>query len=303
MESKAMAIRVRCDHCRKKISMDEAFAGGVCRCPYCGQLNMAPGAPGSPGPDRRPDRPDAPGAVVSTEAAVAGEAIPVARPVLIQGVVALALIGLLLATIIGGVTWYVLRVTDQAPAAPQPTNPLAEKGPRILAADLTPPVVYVVDGSSGTGGILLDVARLCVWRSAHSLGDQNEFNLLLVRAEGTGKLAEQWIRGGKAGYERAREFLADGAAHGSTDLDAAVAQAIELGPKSVVVLAGKAPKAPAALAAKASGAGIIVHCISLGAYGDVTESMRQLAEHTGGRCQPYQDFEIIQWHERAPPLP
>ena len=30
-----MAIKLRCAECRKKLSVDEGFAGGVCRCPYC----------------------------------------------------------------------------------------------------------------------------------------------------------------------------------------------------------------------------------------------------------------------------
>jgi len=37
-----MAIKIRCVECRKKISIDEAFAGGVCRCPYCTAIVYVP---------------------------------------------------------------------------------------------------------------------------------------------------------------------------------------------------------------------------------------------------------------------
>lgn len=299
-----MAIRVRCEHCRKKISMDEAFAGGVCRCPYCGQLNLVPadGAAEAAGPTHRPD---APGQrqVSSAEAAASAQVIPVARPVLIQGVVALALIGLLLVMIVAASTWYVLRLAERGRIPSAQTNGFSPDAPESFLVEVASPVVYVVDGSSGTGNALLDTARLYVWHSVLGLGRDDRFNLLHAGPEGVRKLSQGWVAGGRGGYERAVEFLAGGFASGSTDLDAAVAQAIEPVPKSVVVLAGKALKDPAALAAAAKRSGVVVHCISLGAYGEVTESMKKLCQPTGGQCRPYTDYEIIDWHQRAPPLP
>lgn len=54
-----MAIKIQCSECGKKISIDEAFAGGVCRCPYCRAIVMVPGdATGGSGGSV--DRPSAP---------------------------------------------------------------------------------------------------------------------------------------------------------------------------------------------------------------------------------------------------
>ncbi|MBN1943007.1 MAG: hypothetical protein JW849_06910 [Phycisphaerae bacterium] len=62
-----MSLKIRCSQCQKKISVDEAFAGSMCRCPYCKMIVQVPelaivmaaaGRPGRPG--LRPDRPDAP---------------------------------------------------------------------------------------------------------------------------------------------------------------------------------------------------------------------------------------------------
>ena len=55
-----MAIKVRCTGCRKRISVDEAFAGGVCRCPYCGATSSVPSSAGGGRPGFRPDVPGAP---------------------------------------------------------------------------------------------------------------------------------------------------------------------------------------------------------------------------------------------------
>ena len=52
-----MAIKIRCVDCKKKISIDEAFAGGVCRCPYCTAIVYVSDDSGA---TKRPVRPDAP---------------------------------------------------------------------------------------------------------------------------------------------------------------------------------------------------------------------------------------------------
>src|SRR5688572_25054915 len=35
-------IRVNCTQCRAQLEMDDAFAGGVCRCQYCGTIQTVP---------------------------------------------------------------------------------------------------------------------------------------------------------------------------------------------------------------------------------------------------------------------
>ncbi len=55
-----MAIKVRCDGCQRKISVDQAFAGGVCRCPYCRATTSVPGPVHGRAAQARPDRPDRP---------------------------------------------------------------------------------------------------------------------------------------------------------------------------------------------------------------------------------------------------
>lgn len=37
-----MPLKIRCSECHKKISVDEAFAGSMCRCPYCKSIILVP---------------------------------------------------------------------------------------------------------------------------------------------------------------------------------------------------------------------------------------------------------------------
>lgn len=68
-----MAVRIRCSECHKKIAVDEAFAGSMCRCPYCksivivpqeisaSEANTTPARPAAPGRPSSPSRPSKPG--------------------------------------------------------------------------------------------------------------------------------------------------------------------------------------------------------------------------------------------------
>jgi len=300
-----MAIKVRCDGCRKKISMDEAFAGGVCRCPYCGELNMVPGAagPSAVRPDR-PDRPGMPGAPVAEVPGVAREDIPVASPVRVQGIVALVLAGLLVLLIAGFVIGYLLwaGADDVSPA---PVNPLAKPGARIIDVEIKAPVVYVLDGGSGTGNFF-DYGRALVRYSVRSLDADEAFQFLHVQPDEVRRLAPDFVGAGPAGDERVQSFLKNKMAFGATDLAGAVARAIALKPATVVLLSGKDPGGPeevARLGEQAREAGVVVHCVGLGATPDVVEPMRQLAEPTGGTCQAFRMDELSDLLNGAPPLP
>jgi hypothetical protein len=108
-----MAMKILCTGCKKKISVDEAFAGGACRCPYCKEIVLVPAGEGRAGataarpvyPTLRPDAPPgreesapsraapAPASPQATMADVISHAeVPMARPVRNQGIMALVLL-------------------------------------------------------------------------------------------------------------------------------------------------------------------------------------------------------------------
>ena len=140
-----MSITVRCTGCRKKISVDDGFAGGVARCPYCKEIVMVAGVKAAgrgdrpESPDARPETPD--GAVTeptppaegtppvegtpapAPAPAVAPHEVPMASPVRMQGIFTVALLGALVVMIAGAV-WLGISLSNKKKAAPdqEPTN-------------------------------------------------------------------------------------------------------------------------------------------------------------------------------------
>ena len=180
-------------------------------------------------------------------------------------------------------------------------NPFAASGRNVAGITIAPPVVYVVDVSSGMGG-LYDAAGAIVRHSIRSLEGGDKFNILLVREQGPEKLSDGMLPAGEGSDAKAREFLEARAAIGATELDPAVGQAVALSPGTVVVIAAKGPTDPTKLARQADAAGCAVHCLHLG--GDVApETMAALASATGGKCKALQKDDVVRWLEELPPLP
>ena len=307
-----MSLRVRCDQCRKRISIDEAFAGGMCRCPYCGAITRVGGSLVNESSAARPDvpgRPAVPGAPAVAPAEVPAEAIPMAKPIVIQGITALVLLVLLVLMGAFVVVFYITQIRKPGGAngppvvvvVPPPTNPFTVEGVRVAGMEIDPPVVYVIDGSSGMQSFY-DAAGAVVRHSILKLGADDKFNLMIVRPDGPVDLPGGWTGGGQAGDEKARALLDTHLPTGATDLGPALARAISLSPRTVVILAAKSPD-PSAVAGKATAAGCAVSCISLGAYADVSDPMKQLAEQTGGKFVQFDDAQLADWLGRAPPLP
>ena len=190
------------------------------------------------------------------------------------------------------------------PNAPAPTdgeNPFATSGRNVAGIEIAPPVVYVVDVSSGMAA-LYDAAGAIVRHSIRSLEGGDRFNVLLVREQGAEKLSDGMVPAGEGSDTKAREFLESRAAMGATELDPAVGQAVALSPGTVVIIAAKGPTDPTKLARQAEAAGCTIHCLRLGI--DVApETMAALSSATGGKCKALRTDEIIRWLEDLPPLP
>ncbi len=303
-----MSIKVRCKNCRKKIAIDEGFAGGVCRCPYCGALAEVPGSAGDAGRDRpgRPDRPETPGATGGGQARPAQHAVPVARPVLIQGIVAIVLLVLLVLMVsFSAVFFYMVLRGRDGGAQQAPIQPIAASSQHVAGLPLRPPVVYVLDGGSGTGP-MLGAGSALIRHSIRRLKDRQKFNVLFVEEGGFEKFTDRWAPGGGRADPLVKTFLANRLSAGATDLVSAMEAAFDLLPRSVVVVAGKPPAEGARLAAlarKARAAGIRIYGISLGSYPEVNEAMKQLAEKTGGGWRGFSETELVEYLRSAPPLP
>lgn len=209
-----MPVKIRCSECRKKISVDEAFAGSMCRCPYCKSIVRVPmsaaggqarsdGRPAAPaGRPSRPggSRPGAPGQAGTpfknvepagqesgaletqpvdesalSEAELA--AIPTANPVFFQGMVTIVLIVILIA--MTGASIYlgilVLRPSDDNGGA--------------YVSDYTPPAMAELpnpfltgDGPTVCRSVVVEAPVTYVVEAGTSMGDLYLFARDAVRA-------------------------------------------------------------------------------------------------------------------------
>lgn len=300
-----MAVKIRCTGCRKKISVDEAFAGGVCRCPYCGATSPVPSPAGVRRPAPRPDRPDVPGAArpgpaPSTEPETP---VPVARPVLIQGVVAIVLAGLLVAMLAGaGVLLAMLRFGSGEPEgeSPAPATPMVGVRGTVAGMPVKTPVVFLIDGANAETA---DISAAMVRHFVLASGADDRFNLLFIREEGVDVLSEQWVAGGADGDGKAKAFLTARVGGGATQLAAAFERAAALKPASIVLLGAKGPADPEAISARLREAGIVFFGVNIGGYEADGGTMKTLADVTGGRVRPFTMPEIQQYITDAPSLP
>lgn len=317
-----MAIKIRCSECNKKVSIDEAFAGGMCRCPYCKALVYVPEASGKAAagarpaapvgrpsaPESRADGADAAADALGAQAAMAGEGegavehehVPMAQPVKLQGIITLVLLGLLLLMVAAGVFIALKYIPSGEPQLP-PEDYEGATSPTVVkvgdnkagVADVefaAGPILYVIDGGSSMRNTL-DHAGVLTRSSILSLGKAGlKFNVLLAREEENKVLGEDYRAGGQAGVDAALEFLTTVQASGATDIPKALTDALTRKPKVIVLVVSK-PVSDAYEAAEAAKAqGVAIHTVEIWSdYPDpeTSASLKKVAEITGGKHRSY----------------
>ncbi len=326
-----MAIKVRCQQCRKKVSLDEAFAGGVCRCPYCKAITMVSGG-GAVSHAARPDRPDSPTAASQGRQVESVEVVPLAKPVMIQGIVTLVLSAFVLLLLVVGV-FLVVKIStgpdkqpapnggpdpvangtngtngtdvngdDDLPTMPDPTNPFTARGRHVAGMVIATPVVYIIDASSGMRD-LYDPAVAVVRYSIRAMGRVGQFNVIVLSEEAAKPLAGTWTTGGDAGDAKAKQFMRASQPAGATDLAEGFRRALAMKPRTVVVLTGKAVGGADELAQQAKRAGVGIFAVMLEAPPDAVKVMKKLTAATSGKCRQFTGDEIADSLSEATPLP
>lgn len=308
-----MALKIRCQECQKKISIDEAFAGGVCRCPYCKALTMVPGGAESSAPTARPDRPQAPSATVAAPAP-APEHVPVARPVLVQGVVAivgaclLLLMGLAVVMVVlvarkmtqgggsGAMTW------NEAVAVEDEKNPFKLPGVQVAGEPLTTPAVFVLDASAAMRD-WFDLYRAILRRSVLTFKSEDLFNVYVVREEGVVKMQTSPAPGREEGERKAGNFLREIDPFGATDITSGIEQAFDSGAKTVVIMGNREAGRVDPLIQKAKARGVRVFVILVGKMATWDEDAKKLCEASGGKFVRFLDRQDLErWNDAMPSL-
>ncbi len=326
-----MAMKVRCTGCRKKISIDEAFAGSVCRCPYCKTINMVAGKSSS-GAAGRPDtpgfRPDAPMTTAQQEAArqsatrevaatISEEHIPTADPVKVQGIVSLILIGAIV-LMIGVMIYMAILIAGSGErkisegggtSGSGYVNPLDEKPKTVAGMNISAPVIYILDGGSGMEETF-DFARVMTISSVKSLGDDQKFAVLIAGvAQG-----DSWFPAGglsdanESARASLKTFLDEYIPEGSAELPAGLEKALdraeklknESAVKAIVMMVSRSfgdgtSGSAAKLVERAKKLGITITIVGMTEFGKAAEGLKKFAELTGGESVSYGLDALMDW--------
>ena len=307
-------MRIHCTECSKKISIDDAFAGGVCRCPYCRALVFVPvesgGAEEVGGrPESPTERPKSPEELQAMAESKGQEHIPVADPVKVQGIVTMVLIGVLLAMgIAAGIVYLIRRggvgdgdgPKDMKAFTDGPVVDPFRKGADIEGAwvagnvPISSPILYVIDGGD-TMKILFDFSVGITRISIRGLSDKDSFTILISRDIGEEDLfMDEGYRTG-ANERAAKLFLGKHTCRGKTELPRAMKAALERKPKTIVLFSAKPVSDLMELAGEAKKQGVKIITIAMGDHPGTKESMAELARAAGGHTRRYVESDQIDY--------
>lgn len=306
-----MAIKIRCKQCSRRISIDEAFAGSVCRCPYCKTINNVPSPFGPAAVGQRPDAPPTDATSGPRVAMRAGAAeqdeIPVADRMVFQGVATLILMVMLLGMIIvgamlvfparngengnGGGNGQTNGQPDNHIPPPGRTNPFVTGPPRTVAGGVAfqTPVAYCIDA----GGSMRNVyyyAVLMTAASVDSLGPGDAFRVFIAEEDGT-RVVAQDMAGRVDGAEVQR--IADGISPaGVGDTVGVLEEAMSFEPATIILFARKTVDAPH-IAARQD---VVIITVSLDGNEVIDASLADLAT---GQSLTFTVNQLERWLDQA----
>lgn len=301
-------MRIRCQQCGRKISVDEAFAGGVCRCPYCKAIVYVPGGetqaagqrPAAPAPIRPLSPAEAPAEQPS-------KAIPTARPVQAPAVKAIVIL-VALAVLLGlAVMLVVKNLRPDAPPSPEaiPTDgaaPVETDGPNVLGVALDEPVLYCLD-ASGSMRETFDYALAAVRHSVRTLPASARLNVMVWTEAGPRTMSPSWVTADEQADRRVAQFLDGIRPVGRTDERAGLLAAVDLAPRTLAVLATKALERTDGVASAAKAKGVTIHAATIGGHEQAHKAAADLAAETGGQARPWMLGELDAWLSRQEALP
>jgi len=301
-----MAIKIPCGRCHKKISIDEAFAGGVCRCPYCTGINNVP-LSGSPA--RSAHRPSASAGKPGAKAVAKGKPgrIPVANRVLFQGITAVFLIVVVLLFVGGGVALLMVALGGEADANGEggpdpslPVNPFEVASRPAVAGNLhiESPVVYVVDTSSSMRAAFAYTQRM-VETSLQTLPSGAKV-AGIVSGEETAQTTGSVFLTASEGRSRISALLGGVMPMGAAEIVPALDRAMAMKPATIVLIARKHVDEAFGLADRAKMTGVKIVTVVPGGRGDVASSMAELATRTGGASRVMNLDQLATWASQAP---
>lgn len=259
-----MAIILKCSQCQEQLEVDDAFAGGVCRCVHCGALSHVPlqsvkldkkGRPTSPPPMAKP--------VVGTPEELEKIEVVQAREFIAHkkrmGLLAIFMmvIALAMVAVFGWAVYKMFGPSGEDPDAPVEVgstgtqdNPLVvKKGPNFLGVDLAgSKIAYVQDTGNSLQYVISGMTE-AIRKSVATLKDkefvvvgwpnpETSFMGETTPAEPPPVFPAQGLAAGGSEPADLADFLNNLAASGKRDPAPAVAVALQRGADTIVLITG-----------------------------------------------------------------
>lgn len=309
-------ITLTCTQCHATLEMDEAFAGGACRCQHCGTIQTVPShlkrkamSGGTANtktlhvqPGRAEPAPPAPSSGLDELADIVASsgltsrrlrhapneipAAPVAPPkkslaipLLISGVIVLVLAGV-------GI-WHVMRGgSSTSSAKPQAVEVPVAREPAFCGVKLdAPSVVYVLDRGDSTRELFGHLKEAC-YRSIESLGSDRKFQVVFWN-NGSDEAypSRGMIYATKDNVQACEKLFDEVSAFGQTDVQSAMTRAVASDPAVIVLATGKGWQLDDSFAKTVlnirKDKPIKIHTFALG-DGGTNSALRDIATKTGG---------------------
>ena len=313
-------IQISCTNCKTLLSIDDAFAGGVCRCQHCGTIQTVPakaresttaGAPAGPvvaakslyQSDARPDASGTgldslAGVIVSSGLSSSRLTTPAQRPPAHKNLLPILIgVGFVVLALLGVIVYLMTRPgTSTTPNTPgentntvqTPGTPTPVAGPNFCGTKLDgSPVIYVLDSGTATQeyfGELKDVTL----HSIATLGSDRKFEILFW----TDKDKREWDFPNDAttpaspeNIKSAASTIADAMAFGKSDPKPALEIAFAQRPDTIVLATAKGWEFDAAwvtdVMALRGTSTAKIDTFDLGAT-EPSQALKDLAAKTGG---------------------
>ena len=287
-------IHLTCTNCQAELEMDDAFAGGVCRCQYCGTIQTVPGktAAGATASSKAlyqkaaassestaggladldlgssgsglssggfANAPAQPAHAPRTDAPRLQPAEPPAKrssPMLAIAII----LGIL---ILGGIGATVFVLTRESATTSTTTTTPSFAGVTLTGSS----VIYLLDNSSSNDTVL-DPLKAACYKSLRTLGPDRRFQVMLWE-NGSNTLAypiDGMHNATPSEIDAARRTFADAIAKGTSRLAGPLKSAIAQKPSAIVIATGKWELSRDDLAAlsSVSESGIRVYTFGLG---------------------------------------
>ncbi len=314
-------ITLTCTQCHATLEMDEAFAGGACRCQHCGTIQTVPShlkrkamSGGTANtktlhvqPGRAEPAPPAPSSGLDELADIvassgltsrrlrhAPSSVPEASvaPPKKSLVVSLLICGVIVFLLTALGVWYVMHGTNASSSAkPQATAAPVVREPTFCGVDLdVPSVVYVLDRGDSTRELFGHLKEAC-YRSLESLGSDRKFQVVFWNNGSDEAYPSRGTTYATKDNVQACEKLFDEvSAFGQTDVTSAMTRAVASDPAVIVLATGKGWQLDDSFAKTVldirKNKPIKIHTFALG-DGGTNSALRDIATKTGG------EFHVI----------